>query len=33
MIDVGASVDDVVGAWRDELAAFRRQRTPFLLYR
>jgi uncharacterized protein YbbC (DUF1343 family) len=33
MIDAGASVDDVVGAWHDELAVFRRQRTPFLLYR
>jgi uncharacterized protein YbbC (DUF1343 family) len=33
MVDAGASVDDVVGAWHDELAAFRRQRAPFLLYR
>lgn len=33
MIDAGAGVDDVVGAWQPELAAFRRQRTPFLLYR
>jgi uncharacterized protein YbbC (DUF1343 family) len=33
MVDAGASVDDVVGAWHDELAGFRRQRIPFLLYR
>jgi uncharacterized protein YbbC (DUF1343 family) len=32
MVDAGASVDDVVGAWQDELATFRRQRKPFLLY-
>jgi uncharacterized protein YbbC (DUF1343 family) len=32
MIDAGASVDDVVGAWHDELAAFGQQRAPFLLY-
>lgn len=33
MIDAGASVDDVVGAWTDELAAFRRQRQQYLIYR
>lgn len=33
MVDAGASIDDVVGAWQDELTAFRRQRIPFLLYR
>jgi uncharacterized protein YbbC (DUF1343 family) len=33
MVDAGAGVDEVVGAWRDELAAFRRQREPYLLYR
>ncbi len=33
MVDAGADTDDVVGAWQDELAAFRRQRIPFLLYR
>jgi uncharacterized protein YbbC (DUF1343 family) len=33
MVDAGAGVDDVAGAWRDELAAFRRQREPYLLYR
>jgi uncharacterized protein YbbC (DUF1343 family) len=32
MIDAGADVDDVVGAWSDELAAFEQQRHPFLLY-
>ncbi|GAB3934787.1 hypothetical protein GCM10027614_08420 [Micromonospora vulcania] len=31
-IDAGADVDDVVGAWADELAAFNRQRRPYLLY-
>ena len=33
MVDAGAGVDEVVGAWRDELAAFRRQREPYLIYR
>jgi len=33
MIDAGASADDVVGAWQGELAAFRQQRRPFLMYR
>jgi uncharacterized protein YbbC (DUF1343 family) len=33
MVDAGAGVDEVVGAWQDELAAFRRQREPYLLYR
>jgi uncharacterized protein YbbC (DUF1343 family) len=33
MVDAGADTDDVVNAWHDELAAFRRQREPFLLYR
>jgi uncharacterized protein YbbC (DUF1343 family) len=32
MIDAGADVDEVVGAWADELAAFERQRSPYLLY-
>ncbi|MFE9690085.1 exo-beta-N-acetylmuramidase NamZ domain-containing protein [Micromonospora sp. NPDC005806] len=32
MIDAGAEVDDVVGAWADELAAFERRRRPYLLY-
>jgi uncharacterized protein YbbC (DUF1343 family) len=33
MVDAGAGVDDVVGAWQEELAAFRRQREQYLLYR
>ncbi|MET7969672.1 DUF1343 domain-containing protein [Micromonospora sp. NPDC005305] len=32
MIDAGADVDDVVGAWAAELAAFERKRRPYLLY-
>lgn len=32
MIDAGADVDDVVGAWADELAEFERRRRPYLLY-
>ncbi|MQA25066.1 MAG: DUF1343 domain-containing protein [Micromonosporaceae bacterium] len=32
MIDGGATVDDVVGAWADELAAFKAQRQPYLHY-
>ncbi|MEV6377165.1 exo-beta-N-acetylmuramidase NamZ family protein [Micromonospora musae] len=32
MIDAGADVDDVVGAWAPELAAFERARRPYLLY-
>jgi uncharacterized protein YbbC (DUF1343 family) len=33
MIDAGADTDEVVGAWREELAAFRRVRGKYLLYR
>ncbi|MFE9683365.1 exo-beta-N-acetylmuramidase NamZ domain-containing protein [Streptomyces sp. NPDC006285] len=33
MIDAGASADEVVAGWRDELAAFRRVRKEYLLYR
>jgi uncharacterized protein YbbC (DUF1343 family) len=33
MIDAGASVAEVTGAWRDELAAFARLREKYLLYR
>jgi uncharacterized protein YbbC (DUF1343 family) len=32
MIDAGSDVDDVVGAWADELADFDRRRQPYLLY-
>ena len=32
MIDAGASADEVVGAWQEELAAFVAARTPYLLY-
>ncbi|MEU0854695.1 DUF1343 domain-containing protein [Streptomyces griseofuscus] len=33
MIDAGADTDEVTGAWRQELAAFRRIREEYLLYR
>ena len=33
MIDGGASADEVIAAWRDELADFVRARRPYLLYR
>jgi uncharacterized protein YbbC (DUF1343 family) len=33
MVDAGAPADEVVGAWRAELAAFDRRRTQYLLYR
>jgi uncharacterized protein YbbC (DUF1343 family) len=33
MVDAGAGVDEVVGAWQAELAAFRRMREQYLLYR
>ncbi|PSM38560.1 DUF1343 domain-containing protein [Streptomyces dioscori] len=33
MIDAGATADEVVAGWRDELAAFRRVRKEYLLYR
>jgi uncharacterized protein YbbC (DUF1343 family) len=32
MVDAGASTDDVVGAWRGELAAFDHLRREYLLY-
>ncbi|UXY18900.1 DUF1343 domain-containing protein [Streptomyces cynarae] len=32
MIDAGATADEVVAAWQDELAAFRRIRKEYLLY-
>lgn len=33
MVDAGASTQDIVGAWQGELAKFRVDREPFLLYR
>ncbi|HYO55163.1 DUF1343 domain-containing protein [Archangium sp.] len=33
MIDAGASTDEIVGAWSDELAEFDARRRPYLLYR
>lgn len=33
MIDAGATADEVVAAWQDELAAFRRMRREYLVYR
>ncbi|MFI8189026.1 exo-beta-N-acetylmuramidase NamZ domain-containing protein [Streptomyces sp. NPDC085946] len=33
MIDAGADTDEVVAGWREELAAFRRMRERYLLYR
>lgn len=33
MVDAGAGVAEVVGAWQDELARFRRQRGQHLIYR
>ncbi|MEU0336125.1 DUF1343 domain-containing protein [Streptomyces sp. NPDC006193] len=33
MIDAGAGTDEVTGAWQEELAAFRRIRGQYLLYR
>ncbi|MET9439547.1 DUF1343 domain-containing protein [Streptomyces sp. NPDC006610] len=33
MIDAGAEPDEVVAGWREELAAFRRTRAQYLLYR
>lgn len=33
MVDTGASTDDVVNAWQDELKQFRRTRLPYLRYR
>ncbi|MGH3761293.1 exo-beta-N-acetylmuramidase NamZ family protein [Actinophytocola sp.] len=33
MIDAGAGVDEVIGAWRGELAAFAKLRERYLIYR
>jgi uncharacterized protein YbbC (DUF1343 family) len=32
MVDAGASTDDIIGSWQDQLARFRARREPFLLY-
>ena len=32
MIDAGATADEVVAAWQDELKAFQRIRKEYLLY-
>jgi uncharacterized protein YbbC (DUF1343 family) len=32
-VTAGASADEVVGAWQDELAAFDRRRQQYLIYR
>jgi uncharacterized protein YbbC (DUF1343 family) len=32
MVDAGAPAAEVVGAWRDELAAFDARRRPYLIY-
>jgi uncharacterized protein YbbC (DUF1343 family) len=32
-ITAGASADEVVGAWREELAEFDRRRQQYLIYR
>lgn len=32
MVDAGAGTGEIVGAWQEELAAFRRTRRPYLLY-
>ncbi|MBO0839665.1 MAG: DUF1343 domain-containing protein, partial [Sciscionella sp.] len=32
MIDAGAGVDDVIGAWQKELSDFRQSRQQYLLY-
>lgn len=33
MVDAGASADEIVASWQDELAEFDRRRQPYLLYR
>jgi uncharacterized protein YbbC (DUF1343 family) len=33
MVDAGAGVAEVIGSWRDELAAFTRKRERYLIYR
>lgn len=33
MVDAGATVNEVIGAWRQELAAFARLREKYLIYR
>jgi uncharacterized protein YbbC (DUF1343 family) len=33
MVDAGAGIDDVVGAWQPELNAFTKRRQQYLIYR
>jgi hypothetical protein len=33
MVDAGAGADEVIGAWRGELAAFAKLRERYLIYR
>jgi uncharacterized protein YbbC (DUF1343 family) len=33
MVDAGAGVEEIIGVWRDELAAFDKRRKKYLLYR
>jgi uncharacterized protein YbbC (DUF1343 family) len=33
MVDAGAGIDDVIGAWQPELTAFTRRRQQYLIYR
>ncbi|WP_114454381.1 DUF1343 domain-containing protein [Halopolyspora algeriensis] len=33
MVDAGAGTEEIVGAWQQEQAEFRRRREPYLLYR
>ncbi len=33
MIDAGADADEVVAGWQEELAAFRRMRRKYLIYK
>ena len=33
MVDAGASADEIIDSWHDDVVGFRRQREPYLLYR